>query len=454
MAPNTAACFLLCGLALSLLNVRLRKFRPAEPLALLAALISLLAIIGYSYSTVSLIGIESYIPMALNTAVAFVFLSLGILSARPTEGLMAIVSNPGAGGVMARRMLPAAILIPALVGGARWYAQQQGQYGPVMGLSLFVLTIIVVFSVLIWWNAASLNRTDAERIRAQKELQQIAQRTRKILESAHEAFIAMDPAGRIVDWNRQAEAEFGWSREEVVGRSLAETLLPEDMRSAHNRGLEHFLATGVGPVLNQRIELPALRRGGEQFTAELTITAIPEGDSYLFTAFLHDITQRKATETELKQSKEEAEAANRAKSEFLANMSHEIRTPMNGVIGMAELALDTDLTAEQREYLEMVKTSADYLLAVINDILDFSKIEAGKLEMEAIDFGLREHLDETMAALGQRAHAKGLELVDEVAANVQDAEQVQSKGLRYRRPFACVSAALLLRQAAAESLRR
>jgi PAS domain S-box-containing protein len=126
-----------------------------------------------------------------------------------------------------------------------------------------------------------------------RELRQKERETRQIVDSAHDAFVAMDETGRIVDWNPRAEAIFGWTRAEALGRTLADTIIPPRHRQAHRAGLARFLATGEGPALNRRIEVEALHRDGREFPAELTISALHDGESCRFNAFVQDITERK-----------------------------------------------------------------------------------------------------------------------------------------------------------------
>jgi two-component system, sensor histidine kinase and response regulator len=195
--------------------------------------------------------------------------------------------------------------------------------------------------------------------------------------------------------------------------------------------------TEAGKVQLHDTIQPAVRATG-QWSGEMELrnlttgTAIPTasnvftvahpqtGEPLCLATISRDITERKQQDVALRQAKEEAEAANRAKSEFLANMSHEIRTPLNGVIGMTDLALETELTREQREYMQTVKLSADSLLSVINDILDFSKIEAGKMDLEEIRYDLRECLESVVKTLALQADEKNLELLCDINPEIPD----------------------------------
>jgi PAS domain S-box-containing protein len=264
-----------------------------------------------------------------------------------------------------------------------------------------------------------------ELARSEEELRQKRQVLQSVLDQMSDAVVVADRNEKFLIFNPAAEQMFGLGSTDTTSQEWPERygLFYPDQRTPF-RGEELPLARAIrGEEVND-VEL-FVRTPHAPEGIWVIVSARPlrdaRGELQGGVAVCHDITLRKRAVEQLQHAKEAAEAANRAKSEFLANMSHEIRTPMNGILGMTELALETDLSREQREYLSMVKSSAEALLGVINDILDFSKIEARKLELECIDFGLREMLGDTMKALGLRAQEKGLELACHIPPDVPDA---------------------------------
>jgi PAS domain S-box-containing protein len=156
-----------------------------------------------------------------------------------------------------------------------------------------VISMIILLSIFVWWTARALNRADTERAVAEHALRTSEQRARLVIESAYDAFIAMDADGVIIDWNPQAEKTFGFPSSQAVGRKLSETIIPERHRTRHRLGLEQFLKTGEGPLIGKPVEITALRADGSEFPVGLTISPVRWADTWIFNAFLHDITDRK-----------------------------------------------------------------------------------------------------------------------------------------------------------------
>ncbi|TVO51889.1 response regulator [Denitromonas halophila] len=261
----------------------------------------------------------------------------------------------------------------------------------------------------------------AERVRqAQDRLAASHARMRAITDAALDSIITIDAAGCVIDFNPAAENCFGYRREDTLGHPIAELIIPPHLREAHNRGMAHYLATGDGPVLSRQIEVLAMRKDGDTFPADMAIVPIDLNGAPAFTAYLRDISGRKQSEQALLEAKSLAETANQAKSDFLANMSHEIRTPMNAIIGMTDLALETRLDDEQREYLTLSRDAADSLLSIVNDLLDYSKIAVGRLDFERIGFGLRDCIALSHRTLKDAAERKHLSFTYHVAPTVPD----------------------------------
>jgi two-component system sensor histidine kinase/response regulator len=268
-----------------------------------------------------------------------------------------------------------------------------------------------------YYSTRKLGRLLAMHAVAERNLALERNLLRTVADNIPDSIFAKDAQSRYLLANRAfANTNGVRSPEDLLGKTAFDLFPHERALAMHNDDLK-LMGKLQASMEEERASVD--HEGHESWLLSTKVPLIDASGKIVGIVGLNrDITRHKQAEEELKLAKEAAEAASRAKSEFLANMSHEIRTPMNGIVGMTDLALETDLTAEQREYLSLVKVSAESLLAVVNDILDFSKIEAGKFELHCFSFDLHESLEETLKSFGIRAGEKRLELVCDVQPGV------------------------------------
>ncbi len=289
----------------------------------------------------------------------------------------------------------------------------QRLFGPDMSAFWSRIAILCLFMIFGSYAQFTINQRSA----AENALRESEEKFRKIIETAPDGYYEVDMDGNFTFFNDSMCKILGYTRNELSAMNQRKSMDETNSRKLtdiFNKVLESKVPT-------KSVDWVLTNKEGSRRYVESSVSLIndPKGEPIGYGVFVRDATQRQRAEA-LYREKLAAEAASHSKSEFLASMSHEIRTPLNAIIGLVELMLTSDLPPDQREDLDVVKSSAYSLLSIINNILDFSKIEAGKLEFEQTPFSLRHFLDESMKIMGIKSHEKGIELAYRIAPGVPD----------------------------------
>jgi PAS domain S-box-containing protein len=295
MSGATALGFLLLGA--SLLFMSERNPYPAQSLALLASLDGSVACAGYLVGARGLYDIPGYSSMALHTAILFAALGMAALAARPRFGVMAAITSEYTGGLMARRLLPLAIVIPTLFGWLRWRGQLRGFYGPEFGIALRTLAEAVTFATSLWLSAVWLNRLD----QARRELQRRNYDLATIVASSDDAMLSLDLSSRIISWNRGAEELFGYRADEIIGQPV-ETIIPTELQEEAGQFLREIR---MGRVV-ARDETVRRHKDGSHVYVSLTVSPVRDFEGRIVgsSAIAHDISDRKRGEEALRESQQ------------------------------------------------------------------------------------------------------------------------------------------------------
>jgi PAS domain S-box-containing protein len=301
-----------------------------------------------------------------------------------------------------------------------WIAVRQGISGATTGilfLNLGSMTMLKIYPedlhhlamlqflmLIVSLTGLSLGTLTTEQHVSEGGLRKSEARLRAIVAAIDEVIFEFDREGTFCEIWTTDESVLAFPRSQLLGRRISDLLGDQTAAQFYDAFLR-VTTSGKGEGIEYSIPFGNERRW---FLARVSPIYSPGGACRTVCMTSRDITVRKQSEDDLRAAKDAAEAASEAKSEFLANVSHEFRTPMNGILGMTDLVLDTDVTPEQREYLEMVKTSADSLLGLLNDILDFSKIDAGRMDLAPAEFQFAADLNETLKVMQFRGQQKGL----------------------------------------------
>ncbi|MDA9053415.1 response regulator [Planktomarina temperata] len=235
-----------------------------------------------------------------------------------------------------------------------------------------------------------------------------------------DAIVIADSFSKIIEYNASAEGVFGWTRKEIIGRTMEDIFLPEGLRDTYKNAMNQpLLQDRSEAIYPTRFELSGRRKNGEEFPVELNMTFVKRNDDAIFMAYIRDVSDRKITEKALIEARDRAESADKAKSQFLAVMSHEMRTPLAGIIGIMDLLKTTKLSQKQDRYIQIATSSSTVLLDHINEALNITRIDVGKLELSSQEFNLPDLAETLVEVLEPLSNQKNLDLRLQLANNIK-----------------------------------
>lgn len=235
-----------------------------------------------------------------------------------------------------------------------------------------------------------------------------------------DAIVIADSFSKIIEYNASAEGVFGWTRKEIIGRTMEDIFLPEGLRDTYKNAMNQpLLQDRSEAIYPTRFELSGRRKNGEEFPVELNMTFVKRNDDAIFMAYIRDVSDRKITEKALIEARDRAESADKAKSQFLAVMSHEMRTPLAGIVGIMDLLKTTKLSQKQDRYIQIATSSSTVLLDHINEALNITRIDVGKLELSSQEFNLPDLAETLVEVLEPLSNQKNLDLRLQLANNIE-----------------------------------
>ena len=305
MTANTALCFALIGCCLVFFPGKSKKQILSQVAVVLVGLLSLLSFLGYLYLVQSFYGLLSFVTMPASTTICFLLFALSVLFAVPAKGIMKEITSTLSGSLMFRLLIPATIIIPSALGLFRLFGNWGGLYNTDFGATLFVLSVIILFAGITWYNAVLLNRRDMLRIRSEEALHEREDQIQAIFNNAPDAVVVVDSDARVKRWNPESEKLFGWRKEEAIGKTLNEIIVPPRYSQSHIKGMQIFRDTGQSKILGKTVDLKAVKKDHTEIDVSVRISPFITGQQLLFVGFIRDITERKRLEDKLRSFNEE-----------------------------------------------------------------------------------------------------------------------------------------------------